>query len=65
MPVLNFLGQGAGEFDVLDHRDVVLGGDSLDALGDLVVALGKDDGRGHVRAVVCERDGHVGRVGPR
>ncbi len=50
--------------DVLDHRDAVLGGDRLDFLRHLVVALGQHDRGGHVRLVVFQRDGDVGRIGP-
>ena len=41
----------------------MFGGELLDALGDLVVALGEDDGRGHGFGVVFQRDGDVGWIG--
>ena len=41
----------------------MLGGELLDALGDLVVALGEDDGRGHGFGIVFKRDGDVGGIG--
>jgi hypothetical protein len=44
------MGDGAGELEVLDHGDVVLGNDGGDALGLFVVAFGEDDGGRHHRS---------------
>lgn len=63
LPDLRFSGQGAGQRDVLDHRDAVLGGDGLDLLRHFVVALGQDDRGVHLALLVLQRDGHVGGVG--
>jgi hypothetical protein len=43
LPDLHFPSEGTSELDVLDHWDAVLGGDGLDLLGHLVVALRQDD----------------------
>src|SRR5262249_44639801 len=55
--------EGAGKRPVLDDGDTVLLRDLADAEGDQIDALGKDERRAALVALVLESDRVVGRVG--